>query len=39
MGQREIGVVGAVLDTVVRKDLLEEIIFELKLNRVEERPW
>lgn len=24
---------------MVRKDLFEEIIFELKLNGVEERPW
>ena len=28
----------AVLDTVVRKHLFEEVIFELKLNGVEERP-
>lgn len=39
MGQREIGVVGVVLDTVVRKDLFEKILFELKLNGVEERLW
>lgn len=29
----------AVLDTVVRKELFGEPIFELKLNGVEERPW
>lgn len=35
MGPREIGVMGAVLDIscVVRKDVSEEIIFELKLKR------
>lgn len=30
---------GAILDTVVRKELFREPIFELKLNGVEERPW
>lgn len=30
---------GAILDTVVRKELFGEPIFELKLNGVEERPW
>lgn len=30
--------VGAILGTVIRKNLFEEKIFELKLNGVQERP-
>lgn len=32
-------VVGAILGTMIRKNLFEEKIFELKLNGVQERPW